>query len=136
MSAGRKKLLLILLGVAIVLWILGIVLMPVIDGLDAKTKADNVILNGVPIILIIIGIIIAYIDFIIMLATRLNHKISEKTYAPVERLIIAGILLGIIGMFQPFTMTLYTLGFVLLLVSLIAYMVWSHIVPRITAERG
>ena len=136
MSSGRKKLLLILLGVAVVLWVLGVVLMPVVDGIDPKTRADNVILNGIPVILIVIGIIIAYIDFIIFLATRLNNRISEKTYVPIERVLIGGIVLGVIGMFQPFVMWLYTLGFIVLLLSLIGYIAWSHIVPRIVLDRS
>lgn len=136
MSAGRKKLLFILLGVAVLLWIAGVALMPVVEGIDPKTKADNVILNGIPFILIFIGIIVAFIDFIILLATRLNNNISEETYRPVERALIAGIVLGVIGMFQPFTVVLYTWGFLLLLVSLLGYIVWSHIVPRIAIDRA
>ncbi len=136
MSAGRKKLLLILLGVAIALWVLGIALGPVVEGLDPATRSGNVIINGLPFILIFIGIIIAFIDFIILLATRLNNKISEKTYVPIERLFIGGILVGIVGMFQPFVIVLYTLGFIVLLISIIGYIVWSHIVPRIELNRG
>lgn len=135
MSAGRKKLLLILLGVAVVLWVIGAALIPVIESVDAKTKADNVILNGVPFILIFIGIIVAFIDFIILMATRLNNKISEKTYSPIEKVLIGGIVLGVVGMFQPFTVVLYTLGFIVLLISTLSYIAWSHVVPRIELDR-
>jgi hypothetical protein len=131
MSSNRKKLLLILLGVAILLWVLGILAAPFVETLDPQTRADNVILSGIPFILIFIGIIVAFIDFIIFLATRLNHNISERVYRPVERVFIAGIVLGIVGMFQPFTVVLYTLGFIVLLVCLLGYIAWSHIVPRI-----
>ena len=136
MSAGRKKLLFILLGVAVLFWIVGIALIPVVNSVDAKTKADNVILNGIPFILIFIGVILAFIDFIIWMATRLNNKISEKTYRPIERVLIAGIVLGVIGMFQPFTVVLYTLGFVVLLVSTLSYIAWSHVTPRIAIDRA
>jgi hypothetical protein len=64
-----------------------------VNGLDPKTKADDTIVNGIPFILIAIGVIIAYIDFIIWLATRLNNKISEDTYRPIERILIGGIVL-------------------------------------------
>lgn len=135
MSAGRKKLLLILLGVAVVLMVIGAALIPVIDSVDPKTKADNVILNGIPFILIFIGIIVAFIDFIILMATRLNNKISEKTYSPIEKALIGGIVLGVVGMFQPFTVVLYTLGFIVLLISTLSYIAWSHVVPRIELDR-
>lgn len=136
MSAGRKKLLLILLGVAVLLWIVGAALIPVIDSVDPITKADNVILNGIPFILIFIGVIVAFIDFIILMATRLNNKISEKTYTPIERVLIGGIVFGVIGMFQPFTVVLYTLGFIVLLISTLSYIAWSHVVPRIVIDRA
>jgi len=136
MSASRKRLLFILLGIAILLLVLGFAAIPIVEGMDPKTKADVTILNGVPFILIFIGIIILYIDFIIFLATRLNNHIAERTYRPVERILIAGIVLGIIGMFQPFTVTLYTLGFIVLLISLLGYIIWSHIIPRLSGARG
>lgn len=130
MSSSRKRLLFILLAVAIGLWIVGFALMPVIEGLDTETKVDNTIVNGIPFILIFIGIIVAFIDAIILAATRLNNNISESVYKPVERALMAGIVLGVIGMFQPFTVVLYTWGFILLLVSTLGYIFWSHILPR------
>lgn len=136
MSAGRKRLLFILLGLAVVLWIAAIVLSPIVEGLDAKTRADNTILSGIPFILTVIGIIIAFIDFIIFMATRLNNNISENVYRPVERIFMAGIVLGILGMFQPFTVVLYTYGFIVLLISTFGYIFWSHIIPRIAGARG
>jgi hypothetical protein len=136
MSARRKRLLLILLAVAVLLWVAGIAAIPLVEQLDPQTRADNVILNGIPFILIFIGIIIAFIDFIIFLATRLNNNISVKVYRPVELVLIAGIILGIVGMFQPFTVVLYTIGFIGLLVCLLGYIVWSHIVPRVPIDRA
>jgi hypothetical protein len=136
MSAGRKKLLFILLAVAIGLWIAGAMAIPYVDGLDPKTRADAVIVNGIPFILIFIGVIVAFIDFIILMATLLNNKISEKTYRPIERVCIGGIVFGVVGMFQPFVIWWYTFGFVILLVSTIGYIFWSHIVPRVKIERA
>jgi hypothetical protein len=136
MNASRKRLLIILLAVAIALWIAGVVAGPIVDGLDAKTKADNTILRGIPFILNFIGIIVAFVDFIIFMATRLNNNISESIYRPIERALIAGIVLGVIGMFQPFTVVLYTIGFIVLLVSTIGYIFWSHIIPRMRIDRA
>ena len=136
MSASRKRLLIILLAIAVVLWIAGAIATPIVDGLDAKTRADNTILSGIPFILTFIGIIIAFIDFIILMATRLNHNISAGVYRSIERALIAGIVLGVVGMFQPFALVLYTYGFILLLISTLGFIFWSHIVPRIHADRA
>ena len=43
--------------------------------------------------------------------------------------LIAGIVLGIIGMFQPWFFPAFRYGFYLLLASTIGYIAWSHISP-------
>jgi hypothetical protein len=48
----------------------------------------------------------------------------------IERIIIAAILLGIVGMFQPWAIELYTWGFPLLFFATLAFIVISHITPR------
>lgn len=136
MSAARKRLLIILLAIAVALWIAGAVASPIVAGLDVKTRTDNTIVNGIPFILTFIGIIVAFIDVIIFVATRLNNNIAESTYRPIERLLIAGIVLGVIGMFQPFTVVLYTYGFILLLISTLGFIFWSHIMPRTKIDRA
>jgi hypothetical protein len=55
---------------------------------------------------------------------------SRKTYSRVERAIIALMLLGMIGMFQPFALELYRYGFLLLLFSTIVFIVVSHVSPK------
>jgi len=134
MSAGRKRLLLILLGVAILFLVLGLAAIPYVQSLDAKTRSDNIIISGIPFILIFIGIIIAFIDSIIFTATRLNNKIEQRVHRPIELACIIGIFAGIIGMFQPFLVQLYTLGFIVLLISTLGFIFWSHIVPRVPAD--
>jgi hypothetical protein len=136
MTSSRKRLLIILLAIAILLWVASFVVTPLVDALDAETKADNTILNGIPFILTFIGIIIAFIDFIILMATLLNNNIPEQVYRPVERLLIGGIVLGVVGMFQPFAVVLYTIGFIVLLISTIGYIFWSHIIPRVRIDRA
>jgi hypothetical protein len=140
MSKGRKRLLIGMLIVAIGFIVLGVIDTQIIQATTTQQeRADNPLVGGVPFLLIFIGILLSYIDFIIWLATKLNNKISEKVFRPIERILIAGIVLGVIGMFQPFTVTLYTLGFIVLFVSLLSYIAWSHVVPRgvhRTAEIG
>jgi hypothetical protein len=55
---------------------------------------------------------------------------SKKTYSRVERVLIALILLGIVGMFQPIVIDLYRYGFLLLLFSTIGFIVFSHMSPK------
>jgi hypothetical protein len=55
---------------------------------------------------------------------------SKHTYQLVERMIIGAMILGIIGMFQPWRIELYTWGFHLLLFGTLAFTVFSHFSPR------
>jgi uncharacterized membrane protein len=76
--------------------------------------------------LIVLG---SFIAFIVRTTKRLNHKIDARKYALIEFIVIAGMALGILGMFQPFTSVLYEPGFLLLLFSTLGFIVWSHVVP-------
>ena len=131
MKSSRKRLLLIMLGVAILLVIVGIIVQPlVLANTTVQQRADNSILSGIGFILIFIGIIVAFVDLIIYLATLLNHNVPQRVYNPILNILIAGVVLGVIGMFQPFRFELYQIGFVMLFFSLIGFMIWSHIVPK------
>jgi hypothetical protein len=55
---------------------------------------------------------------------------SKRVHRLLLRIVIATMLLGIVGMFQPFRIELYTLGFHLVLIGTLAFIVVSHIVPR------
>jgi hypothetical protein len=48
--------------------------------------------------------------------------------------VIAGILFGIFGLYQPFSKELFGFAFPVLLYSVLGYTVWSHIVPRAKKE--
>jgi hypothetical protein len=67
------------------------------------------------------------------LATRLYEKLSPKPYLIGVLIIIGGIIAGVVMMFQPFTLELFSIGFAFVLVSLIGFMYWSHIQPRTRA---
>lgn len=136
MKPGRKRLLFTLLIVAIALWILGALAGPFIqNSTTLQQRADNAILGGISFILIFIGIVVAFVDLIIFLATKLNNNVRESVYRPILNILIAGIVLGVIGMFQPFVFELYQIGFVMLFFSLIGFMAWSHLVPK-GVQRG
>jgi hypothetical protein len=79
-----------------------------------------------------VAIIVAFIFFIVFLAKRLNGKVPPSTYNLVEKIIIAGIVLAIVGMFQPWIHLGFRVGFHMLLLSTLSYIVWSHITPQAT----
>jgi hypothetical protein len=54
---------------------------------------------------------------------------SKSTHRTLERIIIAAMLLGIVGMFQPWQIVLYGYGFHLLLIATVAFIIVSHITP-------
>ena len=74
--------------------------------------------------------------FISYVSRRLNGKISPQLYSVIEAILIAGILLGVVGLFQPWTIQAYGIGFHLLLVSVLAFTVWSHVTPRAREVRN
>ncbi|MFL5807580.1 MAG: hypothetical protein ACJ8CR_38370 [Roseiflexaceae bacterium] len=55
---------------------------------------------------------------------------SRRVYARVERTIIVVMLLGMVGMFQPFALDVYRYGFLSLLFSTIAFIIISHLSPK------
>jgi len=84
----------------------------------------------------IIGLLtflVGFGTFIGWVAAKLNGNISQRAFGLIEKTIIGGILLGIVGMFQPWVLPAYGLGFHVLLVSTLAYVVWSHVTPKVEA---
>lgn len=112
----------------VILLILGIVAIPMVDNVFTEQQLmRNAILSGIPFILIFAAIIIFFMSLIWFLSNRLNFRISDRTYNIVEKIIIGGIILGIIFMFQPWVFVLFRYGFYLLLIATISFIVWSHI---------
>lgn len=119
----------------VVLLVAGLVLRPIVAGLPEELLVRNTIIAGIPFILIFVSIIIFFITAIWLLSSLLSDRVPLRVYQPIERVIIAGIVLGVIGMFQPWLHIVYRLGFHLLLVSTVAFIVWSHIRPAGRAQR-
>jgi hypothetical protein len=118
----------------VILLILGFVVMPIVDDIPEEELARNVLLAAIPVILIIASIIIFFMSFIWWVGSRLNDNISEKTYKPIEMVLIGGILLGVFFIFQPWVFELFRIGFFVLLASLVGFMVWSHVRPKPSEE--
>ncbi len=120
-----------LLIVAAVLLVLGLVAGPVIQSLATPEQlGENVLLNAIPFILIFVAILLTFIALIIVVARLLNGRISASIHRPIEMALIAGIVLGVVGLFQPWTYILYGISFHVLLVSVLGFTLWSHIVPK------
>ena len=116
---------------AVVTLILGFAAGPVIQATATEEQlATNVLLSAIPFVLIFVSIILFFITLVWWVASLLNHKIPERIYRPIEIITIAGIGLGIFGMFQPWSFTAYRLGFFLLFGSTLAFILWSHVVPK------
>ena len=114
--------------IALILLVLGIALSPFIQDIFAEEQlSKNPLLSGIPFLLVFISIILFFMSFIWWLSNRLNFRVSDKAYQIIEKIFIGGIVLGIIMMFQPWVFVFFRYGFYLLLLSTLAFIVWSHI---------
>jgi hypothetical protein len=118
------------IAIAITL-VLGLASGPFIKAVTTpKQQATNVLLSAIPFILIFVSILLTFISLINMSASLLNNNISMRMFKTIERMLIAGIALGIFGMFQPWLLILYKIGFLVLLFSTLGFIWWSHIKPK------
>jgi hypothetical protein len=109
---------------------LGLVAGPVIQSRATEEQLDtNVLLSAAPFILIFASILLAFITLIVVIAQLLNGRVSRRLYRIIESAIIAGIVLGILGMFQSWVFSFYRYGFFLLLFSTLFFIIWSHVTP-------
>ena len=116
---------------SIVFLVLGLIARPLISNLATPDQmAKNVLLNAIPFILIFISILLVYVTIIIIVGNLLNNKISERIYKIIDYILIAGIVLGVLSMFQPWSLQVYKYGFMVLLFSVLGYIIWSHTTPK------
>lgn len=131
MVKSRLKIPIKLVIAIVIIFVLGVVANPVVRATTTPEQlATNVILAAIPFILIFVSIILTFILIINMVASVLNNHIELKIYKAVETIIIAGILFGVFSLFQPWVFALYKNGFMILLVSTLSFILWSHIVPK------
>ena len=119
-----------MLLVIAVLLIIAAIAAPMIDRMSDKDKADNVLVTGVPFILIFVAIVLAFAFLIVLVARLLNHSIPFRIHQTIEWIIIGGVVVGVIGMFQPWVLAGYQVGFLLLFGCLLAFNVWTHVTPK------
>jgi glucan phosphoethanolaminetransferase (alkaline phosphatase superfamily) len=115
---------------AVLFLLLGLFAAPTITASFSEEQLNrNALLSGIGFLMVFISIILFYISFIWWLALRLNGKVAYKTYRIIEYIIIAGIILGIVGMFQSWVFVAFRYGFYLLLLATVAFIAWSHVTP-------
>ncbi len=120
----------------VVCLILGLIAIPVVSNAFSEEQlAKNVLIAAIPFLFIFVSILLTYITVIVLVASMLNNNIPASTHGTIERIIITGILLGIFGMFQPWFFKAYTVGFILLLISTLSYILWSHVAPKVVQQR-
>ncbi len=131
MEVSRPRVPVTLLIVIAVLLVLGFLAGQYINStMTEEQLADNVFINAVPFVLIFVAIILTFIAFIVVVASMLDNNISSRIHRIIEQILIVGIVLGVVGMFQPWLFEGYKYGFVLLLISTLCFILWSHITPR------
>ena len=131
MATMRSRVPVKLLAIAAVLLVLGVVAGPVIQALATPQQlAENVLLNAIPFILIFVAILLIFIALIVVVARTLNGRVPISIHQPIEMALIAGIVSGVVGLFQPWSYILYGIGFHVLLVSVLGFILWSHVVPK------
>ena len=131
MEVSRPRVPVTLLIVIAVLLVLGFLANQYISTtMTEEQLADNVFINAIPFVLIFAAIILGFIAVIVVVASMLDNNISPRAHRIIEQILIVGIVLGVVGMFQPWLFEGYKYGFILLLISTLCFILWSHITPK------
>ena len=117
-------------GAALIITLIGILFDPISEQLLSEDARSSVLVNSIPFVAIFVSIILLFILLIFIVALRFNGKLPYRMYRPIELLVIAGIVLGVVFLFQPWIMIAYRYGFLLLLFSTLTFILWSHVVPK------
>ena len=111
--------------------VLGIIANPLIHNVATQEQLDtNVLLSAIPFLLIFIGIILFYMTISWIIASLLNNRIDPTLHKRIENGLIAAIVLSVVAMFQPWLMIAYRVGFHTLLVATLAFITWTHVIPK------
>lgn len=101
------------------------------EGMSQEQR-DEVLIKAIPFVAVFVSIVLAFIFVIVAIALALHGRVPERSYRPIEGLIIAGIVLGVVALFQGWKIFAYEYGFLLLLLSTLAFLIWSHVTPMST----
>ena len=118
-------------GIAVICVIFGLIFPSLRDSLVTDERIrGGVLMQAIPFVGFFIAGLLIFILMIVIAAKRFNGGLHYRAYRPIELCIIFGILGGVVLLFQPFIFVAYTYGFTLLLVSTLAFILWSHVVPK------
>lgn len=117
-------------GAALIAAVVGFVFAPLSRALLSSNLRDEVIIQGIPFVAFVTAAILLFILLVALVDRWLHHRIPHRTHRAVEFTLIAGILLGIVFLFQPFSIAPYGFGFGLLLFATLGFILWSHVTPR------
>lgn len=110
-----------------------VLVLSVLYGFYADTlpeeRQNEVLIKAIPFVLRFVAILLAYIMVIVIVAIVLNGRVPPRTHRPIELAIIVGILLAVLALFQGWKLFVYENGFTLLLISVLSFILWSHITP-------
>jgi hypothetical protein len=114
--------------------LIAVIIAIIFPGISAAVLSEEtrntVLIQAIPFVAVFIAILLTFILLIFLVALRFNGKIPARTYQPIERVLILGIIAGVVFLFQPFHFVGYKYGFVLVLASLLSFIVFSHVVPK------
>ena len=113
--------------IIIVLQVLRLILVQVLPDAAADVAAF---------LTVFLSILMTYIFIVAFAADNLGGKIHRRIHSTVELIIIAGIVLGVVGMLQAFALDVYRVGFHLLLASLFSFIAWTHIPPKTVGQEA
>jgi len=116
-------------GAALIIVVIGQLFNPLIGGLLSEEARNGVLVRSIPFVTIFIAIILSFILLIALVAIRFNGKVPGRSYRGIEYTAVLGILVGVICLFQSWTIVPYRYGFLLLLGSTLGFILWSHVVP-------
>lgn len=117
----------LLVSAAVVL-ILSPIARPVIETLATKEQvSQNVLLTAIPFVLFFVSLVLVYMALVVFAGKLLRNRVPEGVYRTIEYVLIAGIALGVVGMFQPWLFALFKISFFVLLLSTLSFILWSHI---------
>ncbi len=92
-------------------------------------QQNEVLIKAIPFVAVFVSIVVAFACVIVVVAIWLGGRVPARSYRPIEAIIIAGILLGVLGLFQGWKLFAYEHGFLLLLASVLSFLIWSHFEP-------
>ncbi|MBI1278771.1 MAG: hypothetical protein GC179_11645 [Anaerolineaceae bacterium] len=116
-------------GIALILFAFAIIFPIIGSAIFSEETRKGVFINAIPFFSAFIGILLLFILLIVLVARRYNGKVPARCHSAIERTLVIGILFGVFFLFQPFSIVPYRYGFLLLLVAILAFILWSHVVP-------